>query len=44
MSVKTNNVYLMLEKLISCKSVTPDDDGCQSIISDFLKVLVLKLK
>ncbi len=37
MSVKTNNVYIMLEKLIKCQSITPNDDGCQSIISDFLK-------
>ncbi len=37
MSTKNDNVYSMLEKLISCKSITPNDDGCQSIISDFLK-------
>ena len=44
MSIKTNNVYLMLEKLISCKSVTPDDDGCQSIISDFLRGFGFEIK
>ncbi len=37
MSNKTNNVYLMLERLISCQSITPNDDGCQSLISDFLE-------
>ena len=37
MSAKNNDVYSMLEKLVSCKSITPYDDGCQSIISDFLK-------
>ena len=37
MSTKNDNVYSMLERLISCKSITPNDDGCQSIISDFLK-------
>jgi len=37
MSTKDNDVYSMLEKLINCKSITPNDDGCQSIISDFLK-------
>ncbi len=37
MNTENNDVYSMLEKLISCKSITPNDDGCQSIISDFLK-------
>ena len=37
MSNKTNNVYLILERLISCQSITPNDDGCQSLISDFLE-------
>ena len=43
MNTKNNDVYSLLEKLISCKSITPNDDGCQSIISDFLKKFGFKI-
>lgn len=44
MSAKTHDVYAMLEKLISCQSITPDDDGCQDIISDFLRGFGFEIK
>ena len=44
MNTENNDVYSMLEKLISCKSITPNDDGCQSIISDFLKKIGFEIK
>ena len=44
MTTETNDVYMMLEKLIGCKSITPDDDGCQSIIADFLKDFGFEIK
>jgi len=44
MTAKNNDVYLMLEKLIGCQSITPNDDGCQSIISDFLKGLGFEIE
>ena len=44
MTTETNDVYMMLEKLIGCKSITPDDDGCQSIIAGFLKDFGFEIK
>lgn len=44
MTTETNDVYMMLEKLIGCKSITPDDDGCQSIIADFLEDFGFEIK
>ncbi len=44
MTAETNDVYMMLEKLIGCKSITPDDDGCQSIIADFLEDFGFEIK
>ena len=44
MTAETNDVYMMLEKLIGCKSITPDDDGCQSIIAGFLKDFGFEIK
>ena len=44
MTTESNDVYLMLEKLVGCKSITPDDDGCQSIIADFLEDFGFEIK
>ena len=44
MTTETNDVYMMLKKLIGCKSITPDDDGCQSIIADFLEDFGFEIK
>ena len=37
-----NNTIELLEKLIICKSVTPNDNGCQEIIGNFLIIIILK--
>lgn len=39
-----NNAIELLEKLIVCKSVTPNDNGCQEIIGDFLKNIGFSVK
>ena len=44
MTEETDDVYMMLQKLIGCKSITPDEDGCQSIIADFLEDFGFEIK
>jgi len=39
-----NNTIELLEKLIICKSVTPNDNGCQEIIGNFLKNIGFSVK
>ena len=34
----------ILEKLISCKSLTPKDDDCQKYIAEFLEKLGFKIE
>ena len=36
---KNANVIQILEKLISCKSLTPNDDNCQKYIAEYLEEL-----
>ena len=36
---KNINVIQILDKLISCKSLTPEDDNCQKYIADFFEEL-----
>ena len=38
------NVIEILEKLISCKSLTPKDDDCQKYIAEFLEKLGFKIE
>ena len=37
--MSNENVIEILNKLISCKSITPEDDGCQEFIELYLKNL-----
>jgi len=39
-----DNAIELLEKLIICKSITPNDAGCQEIIGDFLKNIGFSVK
>ena len=39
-----DNAIELLEKLIICKSVTPNDDGCQEVIGNFLKNIGFSVK
>ena len=34
-----NNPIEILQNLIACKSITPNDDNCQTIIGGYLKQL-----
>jgi len=40
----SNNTIKILEKLIMCESVTPNDAGCQDLISDFLQNIGFSIK
>ena len=42
--MKHSNVINILDKLISCKSLTPLDDNCQEYISNFLKDLGFEIE
>ena len=42
--MKHNNVINILDKLISCRSLTPFDDKCQEYISNFLKDLGFEIE
>ena len=42
--MKNNNVINILDKLISCKSLTPFDDNCQEYIANFLKDLGFEIE
>ena len=37
--MNNENVVGILSKLISCKSLTPEDDGCQKYIAGYLEKL-----
>ena len=39
-----NNPIEILQNLIACKSVTPNDDNCQTIIGEYLKQLGFEIK
>ncbi len=39
-----NNPIEILQNLIACKSVTPNDDNCQKIIGEYLKKLGFEIK
>ena len=39
-----NNPIEILQNLIACKSVTPNDDNCQTIIGGYLKQLGFEIK
>ena len=42
--MKHNNVINILDKLISCRSLTPLDDRCQEYISNFLKEIGFEIE
>ena len=42
--MNNENVVGILSKLISCKSLTPEDDGCQKYIADYLKKLGFEIE
>jgi succinyl-diaminopimelate desuccinylase len=42
--MSNENVVGILSKLISCKSLTPEDDGCQKYIADYLKKLGFEIE
>ena len=42
--MNNKDVIKILDKLISCKSVTPYDDQCQEYIANFLKDLGFKIE
>ena len=42
--MNNENVVGILSKLISCKSLTPEDDGCQKYISDYLEKLGFEIE
>ena len=42
--MSNENVVGILSKLISCKSLTPKDDGCQKYIADYLKKLGFEIE
>ena len=42
--MKHSNVINILDKLISCKSLTPFDDKCQEYVSNFLKDLGFEIE
>ena len=42
--MKYNNVINILDKLISCRSLTPLDDRCQEYISNFLKEIGFEIE
>ena len=42
--MNNENVVGILSKLISCKSLTPEDDGCQKYIADYLEKLGFEIE
>ena len=42
--MSNENVVGILSKLISCKSLTPEDDGCQKYIADYLEKLGFEIE
>jgi len=42
--MNNENVVGILSKLISCKSLTPEDDGCQIYIADYLEKLGFEIE
>ena len=42
--MNNENVVEILSKLISCKSLTPQDDGCQKYIADYLEKLGFEIE
>ena len=42
--MNNENVVEILSKLISCKSLTPEDDGCQIYIADYLEKLGFEIQ
>ena len=42
--MSNENVVEILSKLISCKSLTPEDDGCQKYIANYLEELGFKIE
>ena len=42
--MSNENVVEILSKLISCKSLTPEDDGCQKYIADYLEKLGFEIE
>ena len=42
--MNNENVVEILSKLVSCKSLTPEDDGCQIYIADYLEKLGFEIE
>jgi succinyl-diaminopimelate desuccinylase len=42
--MNNKNVVGILSKLVSCKSLTPEDDGCQIYIADYLEKLGFEIE
>ena len=42
--MNTKSIVKLLSKLISCKSLTPEDDGCQKFIAEYLESLGFEIE